>query len=296
MIVTKLQGGVGNQMFQYAAGRALSERIGAELVLDLSWYEGRKAVGDTSRPYGLDVFSILGREATAQEEQGVHYIEEPSPLKRRLKYLLHPEAPKLQALWEAGHQYNQAFEKASDNTWLVGFWQTEKYFTSIADVIRQEFTIKPRPSAENERLLEQIKATNAVSLHVRRGDYVKNAAANKFHGLVGIPYYNAGIKHIARTTKDLTVFVFSDEPEWCRDNLKFEFPTVFVGHNAGPKAYEDLRLMSSCRHHIIANSSFSWWGAWLNPGADKIVVGPRQWFLDDSKDTSDVLPKDWIAL
>jgi hypothetical protein len=152
-------------------------------------------------------------------------------------------------------------------------------------------------NAANRGMAEEIGGVIAVSLHIRRGDYVTNPKASRVHGTVGLDFYARAAELVAgRCGADPTFFVFSDEPAWVADNLKLDFPMRLVTHNPPDRGTEDLRLMALCRHHILANSSFSWWGVWLNPTPGKIVVAPRAWFRDPVKDNSALIPQEWIRL
>ena len=141
--------------------------------------------------------------------------------------------------------------------------------------------------------LEQIRNTNSVSLHIRRGDYVSNPAAAQFHGLCEIPYYQAAVESLKQHFPDIHVYVFSDEPEWAQSHLRLDVPTFFVESNSGEV---DLELMRNCCHHVVANSSFSWWGAWLCALDGQVVHAPKRWFADPRTDTKDVVPSRWIQL
>ena len=135
-----------------------------------------------------------------------------------------------------------------------------------------------------------------MSIHVRRGDYVSDAITQEIHGLSPLEYYAAAIQHIAHVAVQPHFFVFSDDPSWVRQNLHIDYPTTYVEHNTADRNYEDLRLMSLCRHHIIANSTFSWWGAWLGSNRAKMVIAPKRWFNTPDKDTRDLIPRSWIQL
>ena len=144
-------------------------------------------------------------------------------------------------------------------------------------------------------MLDRIHSCNAVSVHVRRGDYVSVAETRERHGTCSLDYYQAGFEHIAARIADPVIFVFSDDPAWVQANLKFPSPTIYVTHNVGKQNYEDLRLMSACRHFIIANSTFSWWGAWLGEGAGKIVIAPKRWG-NKPDEMDDPVPEVWVRL
>ena len=280
MIVVQLAGGLGNQLFQYAAGRALAERHGVQLRLDLRALHNRNTT-DTPRSYALAPFAVTGSLASWLDLR-VIAIQERVGIAAKLK--------------EVGHGYNAAFDQAGHRIYLEGYWQTERYFTSIEPTIRQEFRLLSSLSQQNAALLDAISGGNAISVHVRRGDYASNPVTNAYHGLIGLEYYTAAAERIIGEVSDAHFYVFSDDQEWAHSNLRLPGPMTFVGRHTVNDAHEDLRLMSACQHHIIANSSFSWWGAWLSDRPGKVVIAPRSWFRDSTIDTSDVCPSTWIRL
>ncbi len=290
MIIVRLMGGLGNQMFQYATARRLADARKTKLYIDASWFETAKNI-DTPRTYELGCFNIQERFISPNKLLLVDNNEKRS-LKR--KVYLHTKA----ALKTKVHPYKEEVEKfhkevfwLPDNTFLEGFWQCENYFVGARDIILKDFSFKKPPTGKNKELLKEIESSNAVSLHVRRGDYANIKTVTQFHGLMGLDYYKKAIELIAKQVKNPHFFVFSDEPEWCKKNLKIDYPTTYVSHNKDGS--EDMRLMSHCKHHIIANSSFSWWGAWLNPRKDKIVYAPKVWFQVKHPNAKDVVPKSW---
>ncbi|MFN8379623.1 MAG: alpha-1,2-fucosyltransferase [Anaerolineae bacterium] len=280
LIFVQLLGGLGNQMFQYAAGRALAERHRVPLRMDLRQFEDRRST-NTPRRYALAPFSINASVASSSELIA-------NTLQRWLRIA--------SVLRERGHAFNPQLTNAGPRTLLVGYWQSERYFSAIAPIIRREFTVRSLPSAKDASLLIEMGQSHAVSVHVRRGDYVSNAAANAFHGLMPLNYYHEAATHILRNDPDARFYVFSDDPAWAREYLNLPGKTTIVDHHGPDDGHEDLRLMRACQHHIIANSSFSWWGAWLSERPGKQVIAPRQWFRDLSIDTSDLCPPEWIRL
>jgi hypothetical protein len=172
---------------------------------------------------------------------------------------------------------------------------SEKYFIDAEKQIRKDFVFKLPMQNENIGLAKKISQVNAISLHVRRGDYASNPQNIATHGLCSIDYYQAAIKHMVEQVKNPYFFVFSDDSAWVTSNLKIDFLHQYVDHNHGKESYNDMHLMSLCKHNIIANSSFSWWGAWLNQNAEKIVFAPKQWF-SKSTDTIDLIPSNWIRI
>ena len=182
-----------------------------------------------------------------------------------------------------------------NDCYLMGNWQTESYFENFQETIRADFSFRLPPAGLNAVLFDQISRVSAVSLHVRRGDYVTNPSSLAFHGLCSLNYYRRAINYISDRVDNPVFYIFSDDILWVRENLQLKHSCHYVESNEGMESYNDMRLMSQCQHHIIANSSFSWWGAWLNPKADKIVIAPRIWVVGDF-DTSDIVPDTWIQL
>ena len=177
---------------------------------------------------------------------------------------------------------------------LVGYWQSEKYFKDYEDVIRSDFTFGYPLDAPNSATAREIEATTAVCVSVRRGDYVTNPDVRRYHGVLSLEYYRSAAELIQRRVPDAHFFVFSDDIDWCRANLALGGRTTFVDHDQNRPA-DDLRLMTLCRHHIMANSTFSWWGAWLCENPDTVVVGPQRWAIAEDVGP-DLLPERWIRL
>jgi hypothetical protein len=278
MITVKLKGGMGNQMFQYALGRVLSIKNKTDLKLDISFFD-LKLSNITKRNYDLDVFNI--KAEVVKKNSITTYI---SFLLRKI-------------IRVSGKEKNFSFDaeilSLGSNTCLEGYWHSPKYFAGFEDVIRKDFTPK-NPLAQNiHHLMKEVENQNSVCIHVRRGDYV----GNKYHEVVSNEYYERGIKYISGKTVIEKIYVFSDDINWCRENLAFKTPAVFVGGEyVGIKGEGHMFLMSKCKSFIIANSTFSWWAAWLSNYPDKIVVCPKQWFGDASRATSDLIPDSWIQI
>lgn len=295
MIAVRLMGGLGNQMFQYAIARSLAIKNHTKPVMDMVFFDNIAEV-DTPREYELNCFNIkeafLSKAKRPLENPEANYQGKKGTL-RKIKHSLLGKAWSIHR--EPHHNFDKNTLKKGDNTYLVGYWQTEKYFTDIRTELLKDFSFKTNPNTRNQKVLEQIKSTPSISLHVRRGDYISNNHANKFHGTKGSDYYTKALKEIIKKKPDnYTIFIFSDDIAWCKKNLKLANPTVYVTGNK--KGSEDMRLMMNCTHNIIANSSFSWWAAWLNQNSNKIVVGPKLWFNDSSVNTNDVLPSSWIKI
>jgi hypothetical protein len=178
---------------------------------------------------------------------------------------------------------------------IEGYWQSERYFADIADRLRHELQPIHPPPNEVSGLLDQIAKENSVSLHVRRGDYISCSRAAAHFFVCDLAYYERAVAMVAERVLNPVFFVFSDDPAWVAKELRIDFPMVLASRPQSWPDYEDLRLMSHCMHHIIANSSFSWWGAWLNPNSNKIVVAPSRWFRVE-KNTKDLIPPGWYLV
>lgn len=292
MICVRLEGGLGNQFFQYAAARSLALRRNTEVLLDTSTYEHRNR-RYTPRPLELHGWKVQARIANKDELRGLSVA-------RRL-----PIASRIFGGWRAYVErqrgYEEGFAGLPDGTYLVGYWQSPRYFSDHEQTIAAELRPLGSLSAQNRGLATQMETTASVGVHVRRGDYVTLASAAAFHGALRLRYYGAATEHIRKRVGLPRFYVFSDEPDWCRANLPLErHETTFVEHNDGANAWQDLILMSHCRHHIIANSSFSWWGAWLADqrygSTQRHVFAPARWYAGRADGIVDRFPSHWNPL
>lgn len=293
MVIVNLIGGLGNQLFQYAAGRSLSIAHQTNLKLDISGFEEYKL-----RTYGLDPFCVQEVFASPVEIANVTGSSKKglSRFVFRARERLKPHFRRVVFSEPHFRPFNPDIFKTPTNVYLNGYWQSEKYFADIKDIIRREFTLKYEPDSYNREMIKRISSANSVSIHIRRGDYVSNPVTNRIHGTCTLDYYERCVSLISRKIDKPEFFVFSDDPDWAADNLRLDYPAVIVTHNGVIKAHEDLRLMSSCKHNILANSSFSWWAAWLNPNPDKMVYVPQQWFKRVDVHTRDLILNDWIKV
>jgi len=280
-IISRLQGGLGNQLFQFAVARAMGVRLGASVVLDNS-----SLVTDKKRRYELGAFKFPST---------VPIISRPDGNRRGL---LSKWLDPVQAVREKHFEFDPEIValRPGVSVHLIGYWQTEKYFRDVSKQIRDDLQFVSSPDEKNAALLEQIQSCNAVSVHFRRGDYVSETHTAAYHGTPSMDYYRRAVSMIMARVPDAHLFVFSDEPQWVKDHFKPDAPLRVVDTNCADAPAADLRLMAACRHHILANSSFSWWGAWLNPRADKMVVAPKRWFHEAKSNTIDLLPDGWLTI
>lgn len=292
MIISSVIGGLGNQMFQYAAGRAISLEHDTCLRLDISGYT------NYGLHQGFELQRIFNCKAEIVNDADVRHIlgwQYSSGIRR---VVLRPSMAAFRRkgfVVEPHFHYWQGIKKVPSDCYLMGYWQSEKYFLEEIEQIREDFSFRLSMGKKNAELAKQINQVNAVSLHVRRGDYANIPETTAAHGLCSLDYYRAAIQHVSERVPKPQFFIFSDDMAWVKNNFKMDCSHQYIDHNRGEESYNDMRLMSLCKHHIIANSSFSWWGAWLNPSANKIVVAPRRWFAKKT-DVGDLFPQDWVKL
>jgi len=295
MIIVKLFGGLGNQMFQIAFGKALAIKNHVELKADNSYLLNNEAkVNYTNRSFEISVFDFKVSFASQKE------IESFSTSKIgkiwNLSTLYLPFKSKSFFLKEPFHHYFRRALKSPSNCYVDGYWQSELYFKVYRPEILKMFTFNENISDLSREIATEIQSFNSVSLHIRRGDYVTNALNNQIHGTCDTDYYVKAMSLIESKIEDVVFYVFSDDQEWFEANIKTKSNYKLITHNTGDKSFEDMYLMSLCKHNIIANSSFSWWGAWLNQNENKIVVAPHRWMNNSPKNTKDVVPKNWIKI
>lgn len=292
MIIVYLQGGIGNQMFQYAAARRLALRLGVPLKLDLS----RLTVelpGVTPRSYALKYFLIEAEEATQEETAAL--FQPPEGRFSRLARRLAPVSRRSH-MRQHGFGFDPAVLSLQDNVLLDGYWQSERYFADVAGQVRSDFTLREDATGTNLETAAMMLECDSVSVHIRRGDYVSDPRAAAKYASCSDGYYRKAVDMVAQRVSRPRFFVFSDDPCWVKEHFSLPHGMIVVDHNDPDAAHEDLRLMSLCRHHIIANSSFSWWGAWLDPRPDKIVVAPARWFTAPSARPRDLVPESWFRV
>ena len=291
MIIVKFIGGLGNQMFQYAFYRSLKEKYN-NVKADITDFYGYRLHNGFILE---DIFNV--------EVDKANFYEILQLREENRKGMLYKIKRKIFGI-KSTHikQKNFSFSLLSkkNDLYLDGYWGSKKYFKDIKNIIRKEFTMRFEPDEQNQVMINKIAGCDSVSIHFRRGDYVNDKNANKLFNTLTMDYYNSAVKKISKSIKNPSLFIFSDDPEWTQKNIKFSCPTTYVNINCADKNYEDLRLMSLCKHNIIANSTFSWWAAWLNNNLGKIVVAPQKWFADSVANTkiifNDLYPKEWIIL
>lgn len=290
MVIALLKGGLGNQLYQYASARALAEKNKTSIWLDLSFLN-KEAPNITKRNFELHHFNLI-------ESKDVKVINN-SNLKLSKNIIQKLAIKTLKKLIleyvECGSHFNANFFKSNRSVAIDGYFQSYKYFDSIRHQLFHDFQIIEPLDNRNLEVLGLILKYDSVCMHVRRGDYVSLEAANKFHGLCDLNYYSKAIAMIHSEIKNPHFFIFSDDIPWCRSHFN-EANISFVNINNSDNAHLDLNLMKNCKHFIIANSSFSWWGAWLAENENKIVIAPKRWFAEENSNIEDRIPNEWLVI
>lgn len=284
MIIIKIQGGLGNQMFQYAFGRNLSLLSGVSFTIDSSYL--RKA-NQSNRSFVLDNFNTRVTEASSSEIQqycgNMQKILDKMRRPIQRKKVVEPE------------NFNADILKRKSG-YFDGFWNNEKYFKNNWETIKKDFTLKKPLGEKSKKILEEIELKqNSVSVHIRRGDYLSISKIANVYVSLPFSYYKTAMDEILKSHPDAHFFISSDDIGWVKDNFPKEYRTTFLPSEEIPD-YEEIILMSRCEHNIIANSTFSWWAAYLNQNPGKIVIAPKNWFKDESKNKQDLILDTWIQM
>jgi hypothetical protein len=303
MIITRLLGGLGNQMFQYAAGLAVAHRRRTVLKLDVSWFGEDPAYEDHNR-YSLSAFNILEQFATEEEVRrirGVRRTRTETWLARAAHALRLPTLSDLHrptGSWHIQEQFSPypKFSDIPDHTYLDGMWQSEEFFAPVADLLRLHFTPKYPELPDFMEWKRRMQSTPSVAIHFRRGDYGRNAAFSREMGVVNTSYYHRAVEEIRARVPGAVLYVFSDDIDAVEKEFRPGGDVFYVRPDPRMLNAGKMRLMSQCQHLIIANSTFSWWAAWLHSAPERIVIAPEPWFADSRHDGSKIVPSRWIRL
>lgn len=297
MIIVGLRGGLGNQLFQYCFGRQIAILNNQILKIDATSYtESRPDYFTGKRVYGLDNFIIKAELAKPGEFQLVEkYFKNSLTGKFYRSFNRFGDYRKKIFVQEPKKNYfvfdkNLLTTKFNSSTYFEGYWQSSKYFSSIKNQLIPELQFKDPATGKNLKMLNEIINSESVAIHVRHGD---NARSAKHHGVLPLEYYIRSSNEILKKFHNSKFYIFSDDIEWCKQNLHIPSDMIFVDHNPQDKDFEDLRLMSKCRHHIIGNSTFSWWGAFLGERMGQIVYAPRYYHIGVDLIGTDFYPEGW---
>jgi hypothetical protein len=300
MIVVKLFGGLGNQLFQYAFGRKISLETNQKLYLETKY--GFKN-DPYKRIYNLAPFKIeenlLLNDSISIDLENLK-IDKYHWQGKIKNYLLSIKRSHWQLIIEKNIAFDNSIQIKKNNAYLDGYWQSEKYFKEIRNEILQDLQLKNPLQNENASISKKMLETSSVSVHIRRMHGIEMEGQNhhNIHGGLDLQYYQKALDIISKKEANLKLFVFSDDINWVKENFKSEFPMEFMSQNDDAHNELDLILMSHCQHQIIANSTFSWWGAWLNQNPEKIVIAPKKWYINQEMNdqTQDLIPSDWIRI
>ncbi len=291
-IVIRFNGGLGNQMFQYALGRSLSTLPGTRVLFDMDFFD--LPPGEhTPRAFGLNAFHAQCDRATPTQ---IGLAKQRGSSLRAWLHAIHPRLALDRSRRERGFAFDPTVLDHSGTAYFDGYWQSERYFNRVVQTLRQEFRFRLPLDPERAAWAERIQERPSVSVHVRRGDYISHPAASAHFIPCDETYYDAAMNNLLQVAPNAEFFVFTDDPLWARNHMRTTNTLHFIAADPGAPAAADMHLMSLCKHHIIANSSYSWWGAWLNNKPGKQVIAPIRWFTDPSMDTRDLIPPTWARL
>jgi hypothetical protein len=286
MVIVKIVGGLGNQMFCYAYAKAL-EKKGYKVKIDISAYKTYALHGG----YQLDKYNVNLEISTQEENKNFYKNDFLTKVLRKIGF------DNSKILKEKSLFFDINFLDMEDNNYVSGYFQSEKYFMDIENLLLEQFAIKEEISSYGKELEKSIiNLKNSCSIHVRRGDYLEGKNSS-IHGLLNLNYYKKSIDHIKNKDININFFIFSDEIDWVKENFKID-NAIYVESKGEKLPHEDIYLMSLCKNNIIANSSFSWWGAWLNQDEDKVVIAPKKWFSDENMldQSKDIVPDNWLKI
>jgi len=293
MIIVQLNGGLGNQLFQYAAAKSLSLHHNVPLKMDISSFQ-RAELPELEVPRDFELYNFSGIKeeifalSKKENEDVIKFLKKKSVAK-----LLPNHKRKIYS--EPFYHFDANFFKSRKDVLLRGQWQSEKYSFPYKDIFKEALQLKPELVKEYHAKAIELSSTNSVSVHVRRADYLRKPIILEWHGVMDKEYYVRAFDILSHKIGSYDVYYFTDDPQWVKSQLLPLKKGEIISESTSSH-YEDFYLMSQCQNNIIANSSFSWWAGWLNYNPKKIVIGPSKWFDQGPKDTYDIMPEEWIKL
>lgn len=290
MFIIKLTGGLANQMFQYAFGQNIAVSYNKKVVYDIGAYKYRSK-NDTYRDYqlyqfGIELDTINNALSTIINNKNSSFYSFIYKVFKRVRLVKEFKEKEL-------YVYDNSFYNQTGIVYFKGFWQSCKYFSKIRNKLIETFVNKPNISSKVQKIKGQLSETNSVAIHFRRGDYLTNNTAKQFHGICNLDYYYNAVNYLIKSCVNISLYIFSDDIQWVKQHFKVDVPIFFV---EGNDDFEDIILMASAKHNIIANSSFSWWGAYLNQNENKTVIAPANWTKKHKSKDIDLIPKEWVIL
>lgn len=293
MLIIKLQGGLGNQMFQFAFASILAQKNKTKVVIEGSIFERlEKTPGFTPRKFELSIFDNQYDWVSESDVIEFHHLSKINKVRKKIGL----NYPKIYNEPSLAFQSDALSIKSP--VYLKGYFQSYRYLVGYEGLIRKLFSFPVDTLDEiNKEVLLKTKSTNSIAIHIRRGDYVSDKMTAEYHGSCGLDYYLEAIKLLASKNNNFTLVFFSDDSDWVKDQFRdLPYSKIFIDHNKNEDSWKDMFLMSSCSHNVIANSSFSWWAAWLNANPEKKIIAPKKWFKTKDLNTQIVLPEGWIKL
>ena len=293
LVFVSAHDGLGNQMFQFALGRALADRLGVPLKLDLTAFKR-----DPPRPYALHHFAIRAGEASPEEirrlKPAAPWLERLGRAVRLLEGGKRYDRPTVPTCFYESlfYHFDQRVAELQAPIYVDGFWQSTRYFEQIRPALVEDFAIESPIAEGAAALLERVRGLEGVCVHVRRGDYLTDGM---FH-LLPHSYYEQGAALVRERVRSPVFVVFSDDPRWARENVHLPEPVIWSFEHGRRSAIEDTRLMLACKHFVIANSTFSWWPAFLSEHPEKIVILPERWFANETWDADELRVTGWVTL
>jgi hypothetical protein len=289
-------GGLGNQMFQYAVARRLAHVHNTQVKFDLSWFAHQS---ESTRHYELDRFRL--KQSFITNSDRVRFPKAPITKISRIFKAIQSKFQTLgpyQLILEKSLAFDPRILSLPDNIALMGYWQSYRYFNDIRSIIIEDFSLTESLTAQDMAIVDKIEKVPSVAIHIRRGDYVNSPKTSSVHGCCSAAYYQRAMEYISQRIERPHFFVFSDDMGWAKQNIQTRHQITFVDHNWPDYGRRDMTLMRLCKHNIIANSSFSWWAAWLNTSSKKIVIGPKKYYVNKVKNrhAKDLFPPNWVRL
>ena len=295
MIISRIEGGLGNQMFQYAYGLYAASVHKTELKLDLSPY-----VGGPQHGFLLNRFAIQATAVDDAERANIPLQYRNSGDRQNAKLGILDRATsffgvgsQLKRVKEKPFGFQNKYLQVADGSYLVGNWQSERFFRGVEADLRNHFQLRTTPGSESQEVAQRIAGCRSLALHIRRGDYLTNSSAAAIYEHLSLDYYRACADRFAGEGPELQVFVFSNDIPWCQEKLNLPWKTHYVGHNTAETAHEDMWLISLAAGVAIANSTFSWWAAWLNRRNHAKIYAPSQWFRPGTLNAGSILCESW---
>jgi hypothetical protein len=293
MILIELRGGLGNQMFQFAFASVFAKKNKCAIEIDKNFFElKQKKETFTPRFYELGIFNISSNQAFDSTRNRFAHLSTISKVKKKLGF----NYPKVYQ--EVGFNFQENALSIETPVYVKGYFQSYHYFKGYESLIKKVFSF-PLDGLDitNSKLLSDIKNMKTISIHVRRGDYVQDKKTQQFHGNCSLKYYFDAISLLVSMYSDAKLIFFSDDSDWVKEQFKdLSYSKIFIDHNKNENSWKDMFLMSCCTHNIIANSSFSWWAAWLNENIHKTIIAPKKWFAETAINDNDLIPAEWIRL